>query len=213
MDCEDCVAAVDAEDKVDVYRNWLGLMKGDARRRASTRAARPSIRALNPDRDLHRRPTAATLTLHGRALMLVRNVGHLMTTARSSTRRRSEIPEGILDAMFTVADRAARPRGRRARATAAPARSTSSSRRCTGRTRSPSPTSSSRRVEEVLGLPRDTLKMGIMDEERRTTRQPRRVHPRRARPRGRSSTPASSTAPATRSTPRWKPGRWSARAR
>jgi malate synthase len=100
--------------------------------------------------------------------MLVRNVGH-HDHRRGAGPTAPRIPEGILDAVVTTADRAARPARRRARATAAPARSTSSSRRCTGPDEVAFANELFDRVEDLLGLPRNTIKIGIMDEERRTS--------------------------------------------
>ena len=169
MDCEDSVAAVDAEDKVAVYRNWLGLMKGDLD--GEVREGRQDLHPQpEPRPSTIPRRTAARSTLPGRSLMLVRNVGHLMTNPAILDRDGNEVPEGIMDAAITGADRAARHRPERPpRRIRAPARSISSSRRCTGRRKSPSPTSCSTASRTLLGLAPNTIKMGIMDEERRTT--------------------------------------------
>ena len=155
------IAAVDAEDKVAVYRNWLGLMKGDLdgelrQGRQDGRRARSTPTAPTPRR------TAATLTLPGRSLLLVRNVGHLMTDAggpRPRRQRRSPKASSTPWSRRLIALHDLERR-RPLRATAAPARSTSSSRRCTARRRWPSPTSCSTASRTLLGLPRNTLKIG-----------------------------------------------------
>src|SRR5690606_35587194 len=100
MDCEDSVAAVDAEDKVAVYRNWLGLMKGDLEEEVE-KGGRTFTRRLGPDRD-YLDSRGGRLVLPGRSLMLVRNVGHLMTNPAIRDRDGDEVPEGIMDAMVTA---------------------------------------------------------------------------------------------------------------
>ncbi|MGI6857057.1 malate synthase G, partial [Mesorhizobium sp. 1B3] len=113
MDCEDSIAAVDADDKVVVYRNWLGLMKGDLQEEV-TKGGKSFVRKLNPDLD-YRAPDGSTFQLRCRSLMLVRNVGHLMTNPAILDRDGNEVPEGIMDAMITslIALHDVGPNGRR----------------------------------------------------------------------------------------------------
>ncbi|PJO21371.1 malate synthase G, partial [Burkholderia glumae] len=165
IDCEDSVAAVDAADKVDLYRNWLGLMNGDLSE-SVTKGGKTFTRKLNADRE-YVGADGASVRLHGRSLLFIRNVGHLMTNPAVIDRDGNEIPEGILDGVMTtlcaLRDRQNRLNSR-----------TGSIYIVKPKMHGPAEVAFASepfaRAEALPALPRNTIQMGITDQHPPTTR-------------------------------------------
>ncbi|MDP3197105.1 malate synthase G [Tabrizicola sp.] len=167
MDCEDSVACVDAGDKVGAYRNWLGLMKGTLSE-VFEKGGRPVERRLAADRE-YLDPNGSPFTLKGRALMWVRNVGHLMTNPAILLPDGTEVPEGLMDAMMTVAIALHDLRKTEGMRNSVQGSVYVVKPKMHGPEEVAFADAVMARVEEVLGLPKATVKLGIMDEERQTS--------------------------------------------